>query len=192
MVIVPCLPPATRQERKAGIFMAPKKTRNWEMPESGRLIWHGTNIRWKELPDGRKVFLGTSLRTDAAPPAPVEIPKPFPRMIRRALPKSADKLPKEVGFVYLISFKGLCKIGMTCNLKERMSSLNRHWRMNNEYVIVHTIHSPDMIYLEALLHKRFFDRNAHAEWFNLTPDDVAWIIGLGSEMNEMQVALLDV
>lgn len=173
----------------------PHKKLDWEAPdEPKRLIWHGTNIQWKELPNGRKVFVKTPHSRDKVeyievrPPAPA--PKPFPRLVRRPIPKIGTPLPKEAGYVYLVAFNGLHKIGMTCNLKSRMYALNRHWRMNNEYTIVHTIHSPDMIYLEARLHERFAAQNVHSEWFNLTPADVAWIVGLGSELNEMEIMLL--
>lgn len=123
---------------------------------------------------------------------PREQRKPrIPRKAGRRLPKTADTLPKEPGYVYLIAFEGLYKIGMTINIRQRMRALERKWSMQiGTYTIVHVIHASDMIYLESLLHRHFAPKNVHCEWFDLAPDDVAWIMGLGSELDDMQILLV--
>lgn len=145
----------------------------------------------KQKPPPREKVARTHNRPTKHPVQP--IPKGFEHMIVRGghcpLPSDMNGIAKAAGFVYLIECRGLHKIGMTNSIPRRMRELEKKWRMD-KYEIVHVITSDDMIYLEATLHRRYIDKCVHAEWFNLTSDDVAWIVRLGKTINGMDVLLL--
>lgn len=110
----------------------------------------------------------------------------------RKVPKSPDMLLKEEGHVYLLRRgDGLHKIGMTAHIKSRTLTNARTWEIAaGRGALVHSIHSPHMSYLETILHSRFADKNIHAEWFDLTPIDVAWIVNLGGQLDDDQLERL--
>ena len=115
---------------------------------------------------------------------------------QRGHPKRARKLLSSTGmgvpgYVYLIRWQGLCKIGLATDVTNRLKSIARQWDMSpGSYKLVHTIYSPNMDKLEAVLHSRFASKNTHAEWFDLTPIDISWIVGLGSELDDNQLERL--
>ncbi len=104
--------------------------------------------------------------------------KIFKREQPRKLPSGEYELPIESGFVYLIKFNGLYKIGMSKNFETRIKQLDRRWKMRGKYEVVRVISTTDMINLECKLHQKFHDKCIHAEWFDLSLEDVDYIMRL--------------
>jgi hypothetical protein len=78
----------------------------------------------------------------------------------------------KAGMVYLIQERsGLCKIGSSRNLEQRMTQLqcaNPH-----ELRLLHHFASSQMLQDERKLHTRFLHRRVKNEWFALTEADIA-------------------
>ena len=97
----------------------------------------------------------------------------------------ADEIKKRVkenkenetvnGFVYLIKIKdkNKYKIGLTSNLKQRISSLSNQNPF--EIKLITAIENNDIYKLESELHKKFADKNIKGEWFELSQKDVDYI-----------------
>ena len=85
------------------------------------------------------------------------------------------------GFVYLLkAVDGSYKIGKTLNPKSRKKTFDVRLPFKVDYV--HTIETDDMHALEKALHLRFADKRLRgSEFFSLTPDDVQFIVSLGSK-----------
>lgn len=98
-------------------------------------------------------------------PAPVLPPKPEkPRIL----------IP---GHVYILSAENArYKIGRAKTLAARLKAL--HTASPLSFTLAHAIQSGDTVRAESLLHKRFADKRAHGEWFDLSPDDVTWLTSL--------------
>jgi len=72
------------------------------------------------------------------------------------------------GFVYVIYSQGLCKIGSTSKLKNRIS----HFRSANPYIEIRRVFkSKDMYKFESLLHEAFRSKRVRGEWFKLSAKD---------------------
>lgn len=85
---------------------------------------------------------------------------------------------KAPGFVYLIrSEVGYYKIGRTVNPDDRIRTFSVRLPFRVEYE--HLIKCEDQRALEKQLHTKFADKRIDGEWFELTPDDVAYIKSLG-------------
>lgn len=95
-----------------------------------------------------------------------------------APPEWQDK----TGFVYLLYDGELYKIGMTSSPDKRLQQLQ--YQDGREYTMVVSIPTPDHRGLEAQLHKKFKSKRVKGEWFNLDPDDIAWIAALANEEDE--------
>lgn len=91
--------------------------------------------------------------------------------------KAARKAAKRDGFVYLIRANtGHFKIGRTRKPDDRIATFGVKLPFEVEYLAV--IQTPDMYQLEADLHNQYSDKRVNGEWFNLLPDDVAYIQSL--------------
>lgn len=78
------------------------------------------------------------------------------------------------GYVYVIDGGHFYyKIGKAQDPKRRLVQLQRS--APTLLHIVHLIPTDHMTMLEGLLHTRFADCRRHGEWFELTPEDIAWI-----------------
>lgn len=85
--------------------------------------------------------------------------------------------PQKHGYVYLIqSISQHYKIGRTRNPKDRLRTFNVKLPFEVDFIAV--IRTKDMFSLEAELHQRFGDKRINGEWFDLSPDDVAYIKNL--------------
>jgi hypothetical protein len=87
--------------------------------------------------------------------------------------KRQNNIPTEKAFVYLICdpAQNLFKIGVTKNLySKRMKQLQTGNGTELHIVNYHETYYPFRI--EAFLHKRFFSKNQHGEWFELTVEDI--------------------
>lgn len=92
--------------------------------------------------------------------------------------KAKVNKPAEIkGWVYLLkSPLGAFKIGRTKNPNDRLKTFKTSLPFEVEYL--HLIETPDMVGLEQVLHLRYHNKRVNGEWFNLSPDDVAYIKGL--------------
>ena len=109
--------------------------------------------------------------------APVGLYKP-----RRKRANKGGKRTRQLdGYVYLLkAADGSYKIGKTVNTKSRKRTFDVRLPFKVEYV--HTIETDDMHSLEKALHKQFAaSRLRGSEFFALAPEDVQFIISLGSK-----------
>jgi len=81
--------------------------------------------------------------------------------------KLKDKMGKK-GYVYLVKFGNIYKIGSAINVNKRMSGL----LVANPFLQLHTtIELLGFELVERILHKAFLSKKVAGEWFNLTEDD---------------------
>lgn len=91
--------------------------------------------------------------------------------------KEDNLRPKKAEYVYLIKGEnGRYKIGASNDPKQRLNQLKLSSSENHE--LVHTIKTIDKYELEAKLHNKFKDKSTHSEWFELSEDDVKYIVSL--------------
>jgi hypothetical protein len=77
------------------------------------------------------------------------------------------------GFIYLMCWDGLYKIGCSHNPRQRLASLDVRGHRGIE--LIHEIPCNAMRACEQALHEHYADRRRHGEWFALSSSDVAWI-----------------
>lgn len=91
------------------------------------------------------------------------------------------------GYVYLLRARnGLTKIGATVNLPARIAKHRRKWQGELDFEVIGVLLSENCYQLESSLHLRFRvgrnknkRRSYRGDWFDLTPEDVAYIKSLG-------------
>lgn len=72
--------------------------------------------------------------------------------------------------VYLIrKINGDCKIGVTSNLKTRLSQIRT---VEPKVILLHSFYADDAYKCEKFLHDFFWDQNVGGEWFDLASDDI--------------------
>jgi len=82
------------------------------------------------------------------------------------------------GFVYLFRASiGPVKIGRSKAPEGRLEDFDS---LPFEVVLLHTIASDDMVWLERTLHERFADKRIRGEWFALSDDDIAALLTIAS------------
>ena len=93
------------------------------------------------------------------------------------LPPSPSKERRQKqrgGFVYLLrSSAGHYKMGHSTNVPKRLQA----FAADPPYSLLHTIAADDRIDAEKKLHRQFFDKRVHGEWFSLDRDDIERICG---------------
>ena len=90
--------------------------------------------------------------------------------------KAGKKQRTRSGFVYVLRGAGYYKIGLSKNVDRRMEQIEPKLPFETELLC--TIATDDMHRLESELHKRFADKRASGEWFQLTENDVEYIKSL--------------
>jgi hypothetical protein len=99
---------------------------------------------------------------------------------RRAQIRTEVDKPKRkpvVGYVYLIRAEnGLHKIGKAKNITARMKPFSVEFPM--KWDLVHFFASDDYSAAEETLHRLFHDKRGVGEWFQLLPEDVAYITSI--------------
>ena len=85
----------------------------------------------------------------------------------------------QIGYVYLLAGGGYCKIGCSRNAEKRRGQISPKLPFKVEPIC--TIVSGDMYGLETELHRRFADKRTNGEWFELDPEDIEYIKGLGGQ-----------
>lgn len=80
------------------------------------------------------------------------------------------------GLVYLVEMEGVYKIGITENLRRRLDGFScMPWPVR----LVHSIATPHAAALERALHRHFAACRMQGEWFRLSPEQVAFVQGIG-------------
>lgn len=91
--------------------------------------------------------------------------------VRRAgIEQTTDRKFFNKGLYILIASNGLCKIGRSNNLYQRIASL---WTMIPDEFEVYALFSTDKhIVCEKVVHRKYEDRRVKGEWFVLTQNDL--------------------
>ncbi len=94
--------------------------------------------------------------------------------------KSEAKKTKK-GYVYLIKGEnGRYKIGFSIDPKRRNKELCLS--SSEKHTLIHSFYRIDPYLAEQELHKKFYSKRTHTEWFNLSIKDVSFIKGLKDEI----------
>lgn len=83
------------------------------------------------------------------------------------------------GYVYLVRSPHGYKIGQTAHPDSRVALFQTASPFPVELLAV--IYAPYVNALERALHRKYADKKIRGEWFSLTDDDVAFIVGLTSD-----------
>lgn len=84
----------------------------------------------------------------------------------------------QAGYVYLLSSSvGLYKIGMSRDVSKRMGEFDR--TIPIETKCLHYIKTENRRAAEKYLHEKFAERRVKYEWFDLSSEQVDWILSLG-------------
>ena len=99
-----------------------------------------------------------------------DICRPICRRSQVYVLDDTDDGEEEFGFVYLIKSGRYYKIGRS------ISAEKRHYEINlllpEKAKLIHKIKTDDPVGIEAYWHKRFEDKRARGEWFELSAKDV--------------------
>lgn len=96
--------------------------------------------------------------------------------------------PRVTGHVYILrSEAGQYKVGCSRELQRRIGGIAASLPFSVD--LVHSIKTDDMERLERGLHTVYSSaqRRINGEWFHLSADDIAYLIGLGSELEESEI-----
>jgi hypothetical protein len=88
----------------------------------------------------------------------------------------------KTGFVYLIHDGELYKIGRTSQPEKRIPQIE--YQNGRPCTVLVLIETADYRTLELELHEKFGDKRVRGEWFDLSPEDIAWITSLADTSNE--------
>lgn len=120
------------------------------------------NEEWLELPDDLE-WMFIAIHKRLHPPSPPINPS-----------KPTKVIMPDPGYVYLIqSPTGVYKIGRAKNPDNRMETFSV--KLPFEVAYIHLIPCENYRHSERQLHIRYADKRINGEWFDLTPEDVAWI-----------------
>jgi Meiotically up-regulated gene 113 len=78
------------------------------------------------------------------------------------------------GYIYIgYDQKGLFKIGMTENVQKRQKQI-QNMNPNFYMFLAYKVDSPAVA--EVTIHERFKEKRVVGEWFELTAEDILWIV----------------
>lgn len=79
----------------------------------------------------------------------------------------------EYSYIYILKSKsGHFKIGMTKNVRKRISSIETYLPLGSSFTKKYKVHSELCSMMEKYLHKKFIDKQLMGEWFALTDNDI--------------------
>jgi hypothetical protein len=122
------------------------------LEKSGELIWNNP-------PGYFSIHVG-------APPTRPEPTRPWE--VRKCKP----------GYIYLIKSAHGHKIGKTNHVPTRVGAFTLQLPFPTK--LIHSMPTNDMMWAEAYLHQTFAHCRINGEWFDLSPDEVAWICDIES------------
>lgn len=88
----------------------------------------------------------------------------------------------KTGYVYLIHDGELYKIGKTTQPDKRIPQIE--YLGGRSCTVLVLIETENYHGLETQLHEKFSDKRVKGEWFDLDPEDIAWITALANTQNE--------
>lgn len=89
-------------------------------------------------------------------------------IVQEEVKKNREEMLKD--YVYLIYCEGFYKIGISGNLKSRMSQINSSTPFNIEFITAKKF--KDAKSIETQLHHLFEDKRVKGEWFSLNEDEL--------------------
>lgn len=101
--------------------------------------------------------------------------------------KEARQLPRKPiqptprarsGHIYLVEGQNCYKIGKSVDVPTRAGAFTL--QLPFPIQLIHSIPTSDMVWAEAYMHRTFAHCRMNGEWFDLSPDDVAWICDIES------------
>jgi len=102
------------------------------------------------------------------------------------LRKAAGYKGRNPGYIYLMSSSvGSYKLGRATNVETRLKGHMRDYPV--QIRVMHTIKVSDAVAAESVLLKAFKDKRLQGEWFELSDDDVRWVLSLTTESLERLV-----
>jgi len=92
----------------------------------------------------------------------------------RVLKKGVETRQK--GYIYFLRANSYVKIGRTNNIDRRMAQIQP--RLPFKTQVFHVVETNDPVKYEHFFHDKFKDKRANGEWFELSDDDLEWILTL--------------
>lgn len=147
-----------------------------------------SNFVWlTEMNEGRIDFTQSELAAAVSPQELFQAWGILLNLSRQCLEKREKRIrekkdparsnPQRAGYVYLLrAHSGLYKIGFTKNPDHRIETFSVKLPFEVEFEAL--INTDNMHQLERGLHVMFDDKRVNGEWFNLSPEDVAYIKSL--------------
>lgn len=98
---------------------------------------------------------------------------------RRPLRRSVQTNPRtRSGYIYLVEGQSCYKIGKSIDVPSRTRSFGLQLPFPTQ--LIHSMPTDDMVWAEAYLHRTFAHCRMNGEWFDLSPEEVAWICDIES------------
>ena len=100
---------------------------------------------------------------------------------KKALRQVQGKLFEEEqeSYVYLLKSGDLYKIGFASDWQKRKKSYDTH---NPDYKLIFLYKGYDSFEVESFLHKKYIDKNVQGEWFDLSDDEILYLISYCSNL----------
>ena len=84
---------------------------------------------------------------------------------------------QQPGWIYIFAGGGYCKIGKSIDPDKRIRQISP--KLPFDIVMVHKFYTTDIHTEEIELHRRFADKRANGEWFQLAEGDLEWLKTIG-------------
>ena len=97
-------------------------------------------------------------------------------------------LNKGEGYCYLIFSQGVTKIGMSTNPKSRISNIIKSMPFDEAICMVSESHK-NFKSTERSLHKKYFSKRKHGEWFDIDPINIPVTLECGCYEQEDVIAM---
>ena len=91
--------------------------------------------------------------------------------------KEKKNINKNAGYVYLLEYNNLYKIGCSKNIDKRLHDLEKN--TPHKINLIHSIKTDNKYKLENELHQKYKDKRSKGEWFSLSDSDIQNIKNIG-------------